>query len=82
MDGRRQEFRIRFNQPVDHGASRLEVVRAETVLRSLRPRLGASPDTLYANTGGLPPGDYVLRWTAWSSRGGAGLMGDLAFSVR
>lgn len=82
MDGNRQEVFVRFDHPVDHNASRLEILQGEAVLRVLRPRLGASPDTLYAATGGLPPGAYVLRWVARAQRDGTMTEGRLDFTVR
>lgn len=82
MDGARQELFVRFDGPVDHAASRLEILQGEAVLRVLHPRLGASPDTLYAATGGLPPGRYVLRWLARSQRGSEVSEGHLDFTVR
>lgn len=82
MDGNRQEFRVRFSQPVDHNVSRLLVRQGDRTIRTLRPRLGASPDTLYAVAGGLRPGDYVLQWQA-RPRGGAEMTeGAFDFSVR
>ena len=82
MDGARQEIFVRFDHPVDHNASRLEILQGEAVLRVLRPRLGASPDTLYAATGGLPPGAYVLHWVARAQRDGTMTEGRLDFTVR
>lgn len=82
MAGNRQEFSVRFDGPVDHNTSRLELVQGETVVRVLQPRLNANPDTLYAIAGGLPPGDYVLRWHAVARRGGGATEGSLAFSIR
>ena len=83
MDGNRQEFVVRFSEPVDHGASRLEVLRRDgELVRTLAPRLGAAPDTLYAIAGGLAPGAYRLRWEARSRRGGTPTEGTLDFQVR
>ncbi len=82
MDGPRQEFFVRFSAPVDHHASRLSILQEGREVRSLQPRLNASPDTLYAVAGGLPPGAYVLRWEAKAMRGGATLEGTQPFTVR
>jgi copper resistance protein C len=82
MDGNRQEFVVRFSEPVDHGASRLVILRQDgELVRTLAPRLGAAPDTLYANAGGLAPGAYRLRWEARSRRGGMPAEGTLDFQV-
>ncbi len=83
MDGNRQEFVVRFDAPVDHGASRLVILRRDgELVRTLAPRLGASPDTLYAIAGGLAPGAYRLRWEARSRRDGTLTEGTLDFQVR
>lgn len=82
MDGNRQEFSVRFDRPVDHNVSRLFVQRGDTVLRTLQPRLGASPDTLYAVAGGLAPGDYVLRWRTRPQGGQEMTEGSFDFTVR
>ena len=82
MNGARQEFFVRFDGPVNHHASRLVIERADAVIRTLRPRLGASPNTLYALAGNLPPGAYVLRWVVAPRDGGAPSMGGLDFTIR
>ncbi len=82
MQGQAQEFFVRFDGPVNHQASRLLIQRGDAVIRTLRPRLGASPNTLYALAGSLPPGDYVLRWEAAPRGGGVPSMGGLDFTVR
>lgn len=82
MRGPAQEFFVRFDGPVDHQASRLILQRGEVVVRELRPRLGASPNTLYAVAGQLLPGDYVLRWVVAPRGGGAPSMGGLDFTLR
>jgi hypothetical protein len=82
MQGQAQEFFVRFDGPVDHQASRLMIQRGDAVLRHLRPRLGASPNTLYAVAGSLPAGDYVLRWVVAPRAGGVPSMGALDFTVR
>jgi methionine-rich copper-binding protein CopC len=82
MRAQAQEFFVRFDGPVDHQASRLMIQQGDVVLRTLRPRLGASPNTLYAVAGSLPPGDYVLRWIAAPRAGGVPSQGGLDFTVR
>lgn len=82
MDGNRQEFLVRFDAPVDHNRSRLEVLRNGQLVRALQPRLVARLDTLNANAGSLPPGDYVLRWVAVRSGAGETSEGTLPFTVR
>lgn len=82
MNAQNQQFFVRFDGPVDHNASRLFVLQGGSVLRTLRPRLGAQPNTLYAAAGSLAPGAYRLEWTAVPPRGGVPSMGGLDFTVR
>jgi methionine-rich copper-binding protein CopC len=82
MDGNRQEFILRFQGPVDHAGSSLSVLQDDRVVRKLQPRLGASPNTLFAIAGGLAPGAYTLRWVAKSHRSGTMIEGGLDFTVR
>ena len=72
-------FALRFDQPVDHERSRLELLtpRGKKVLR---PRLDAEPNTLYSAVGQLVPGEYMLRWKA-RARDGQMLMGTIPFRV-
>jgi hypothetical protein len=56
MDGPGREVWVRFNAPVDHAGSRLLILRDGEVVRTLRPRLDAAPDVLYAETGGPASG--------------------------
>jgi hypothetical protein len=68
---------------VDHAGSRLLIPRNDgEVVRTLRPRLNAAPDVLHAETGGLTPGRYVLRWEARPRPSGPVETGTLDFTVR
>jgi methionine-rich copper-binding protein CopC len=83
MDGPGREVWVRFSAPVDHARSRLLILRdGGEVVRTLRPRLNAAPDVLYAETGGLAPGRYALRWEARPRPGGPVETGTLEFTVR
>ncbi len=82
MSGNREEFFVRFSEPVNHNTSRLIILRDGQELRQLRPRLNSSPETLYAVAGNLAPGEYVLRWIARSSRDGSTTEGMIDFTIR
>jgi methionine-rich copper-binding protein CopC len=82
MNAQNQQFFLRFSGPVDHHASRLNVLQGGVVLRELQPRLGEQPNTLYASSGALPPDDDRLEWSAMPMRGGPAVRGALDFSVR
>jgi methionine-rich copper-binding protein CopC len=82
MTGRQTEFFVRFDHPVDHASSRLEVVRDGRVVQTLHPRLRSRPDTLYSGVQTLAPGDYELRWSVRSVRDRDMSDGSIPFSVR
>jgi methionine-rich copper-binding protein CopC len=81
LDGRSEDFFVRFSGPVDHVTSRLFIAQSGNVLVTLNPRLESAPDTLFARRGTLRPGDYELSWIAYSgTREEIG--GIVPFSVR
>ena len=79
MQGSGLAFALRFDQPVDHEHSRLELLTPRGK-KMLRPRLDAEPNTLYSAVGQLAPGEYTLRWKA-RARDGQMLMGSIPFRV-
>lgn len=82
MDGTQTELFVRFDGPVDHAASRLEILRDGGVVQILHPRLNSQPNVLYAGVKRLPPGSYVLRWTTQAMRDHQASTGDIDFTVR
>jgi len=82
MDETQTEFFIRFDVPVDHAASRLEIVRDGKPLQTLHPRLNSQPNVIYSSVRRLAPGAYVLRWTTRSMRDQEAAMGEIDFTVR
>lgn len=78
IDGRSSAFYVRFDRPVDHGDSRLAVLRDGKVIEILHPRLESAPEVLFARAPTLPPGRYALHWRV----GGAPrLEGEIPFTV-
>ena len=82
MTGSLQEFFLRFDRPVDHNRSRLEVVQDGQVVRTLQPRLQAQPNVLFATAGSLPAGAYSLRWHALGTSDNERAEGSFEFSVQ
>ena len=83
IPGRHKEyFRyfIRFDGPVDHVASHIEITRSGHVVDSLAPRVDTAVDVLFAFGRTPGPGPYVLHWRAVSTSGEVST-GDIAFSV-
>jgi len=81
VDGRHARYVVRFDLPVDHFASRLEILRDGAVVRHLHPLEDSAPEVLFGSGPQLPPGRYELRWTALTRPGGEASTGTVAFSV-
>jgi methionine-rich copper-binding protein CopC len=81
LDGRSEDFFVRFSGPVDHVTSRLFIAQSGNVLIALNPRLDSAPDTLFARRGALSSGDYELSWIAYSGTGEE-IGGIVPFSIR
>ena len=79
--GRHAEYVIRFDRPVDHAASRLEITQSGHVVQSLRFLLDSAPDVLFASGEAPAPGHYRLHWQATSSADRTVAAGDIPFSV-
>jgi methionine-rich copper-binding protein CopC len=82
IDGRNEQFLVRFDGPIDHAGSRLEIVQAGRVVRTLTPSLRAAPEVLAASGPALPPGEYELRWSARARPGAEAVTGSIRFAIR
>ena len=80
ITGKHASYRVRFDAPVDHAASRMTILRDGKVTQTLRPLLDSAVDVLFAEAEAPPPGRYVLHWEARSPAGEVG-SGDVPFSV-
>lgn len=63
------EYVVRFNGPIDHFASTLEIVQDGRLVRNLPVLRDSAVDVLFASGVALPPGRYTLRWKAVSAQG-------------
>jgi methionine-rich copper-binding protein CopC len=66
LQGDHAGYVVRFDGPVDHAQSQLEILRDGQVVERLHPRLNSEPDVLFAAAPTLPPGHYMLHWTVRS----------------
>ncbi len=80
MSGLGVAFSLGFDRPLDHAASYFTLVTPDGHERTIRLRLNAQPNTLYASVGRLDPGRYDLRWQARSADGHT-LSGTVPFTV-
>jgi methionine-rich copper-binding protein CopC len=81
MQGRNEQFAVRFDGPVNHARSHLEILRDGQVVRQLHPLLDSAPDVLFASAPAPQPGHYVLRWSAYSLPDGEMTEGTIPFTV-
>ena len=83
IDGRHSEFSLRFDGPVDHRQSLIQVLDAQGVaVRTMHPLLDSAPSVLFASGPGLPEGDYQLRWVVRSLPDGDISSGLVPFKVK
>jgi len=80
IHGRHAEYVIRFDGPVDHAASRLQITQSGRVVQSLSPLLDSAVDVLFASSEAPSPGHYVLHWETRAPDGEIS-RGDIPFSV-
>ena len=81
--GRRSsEFFVRFDRPVDHRNSTLDILRDGKLVERLQPRLGSAPDVLFARAPTLDAGQYQLHWAVRTLADGTVTHGDIPFSVK
>jgi methionine-rich copper-binding protein CopC len=62
IHGGNAQYVVRFDGPVDHRQSRLEILRDGQVLQRLDARLDSAADVLFASAPAPAPGHYVLHW--------------------
>jgi methionine-rich copper-binding protein CopC len=71
---------LRFNVRIDAGRSRLTLVPPTGAVQPLEIGKQISADTLSAGAGGLPAGEYRLRWQVLASDGHI-TRGEIPFTV-
>ena len=81
MQGRVEEYVVRFDGPVNHAASRLVITRDGEVVVSPRTLLDSAPEVLFGRSPALPPGHYVLHWSVRSTTEDDTSEGDIPFTV-
>ena len=81
IHGRHAEYVIRFDGPVDHISSRIEITQSGHLVQSLAPLGDSAVDVLFASSETPPPGQYLLHWQARSASDGTVSDGSIPFSV-
>jgi len=75
------DYFVRFDQPVDHIHSTLDIKQDGKTVQTLRPRLNSEPNVLFARAPNLPPGKYVMHWSVPAANGSTVYQGEVSFSV-
>jgi methionine-rich copper-binding protein CopC len=81
MHGNNAQYVVRFDGPIDHAQSRLEILRDGHVVERLNPLLDSAADVLFASAPALEPGHYVLHWSVKSIPDRDDSDGMIPFSV-
>jgi len=81
IEGRHAEYVIRFDGPVDHVRSHMEIVQSGRVIQTLVPLADSAPNVLFASGAAPPPGRYQLHWQARSPGDEDLASGDIPFAV-
>jgi methionine-rich copper-binding protein CopC len=79
---RSSEFFVRFDRPVDHVRSTLDIMSDGKLVERLKPRLESAPAVLFARAPTLPPGNYKLHWSVRTMSGVEAIEGDIPFTVK
>ncbi len=79
---RSSEFFVRFDRPVDHVRSTLDIMSDGKLVERLKPRLQSAPAVLFARAPTLPPGNYKLHWSVRTMSGVEAIEGDIPFTVK
>jgi methionine-rich copper-binding protein CopC len=82
MHGRNEQYVVRFDGPVNHAESRIEILRDDgQVVRRLHPLLDSAADVLFASAPAPEPGHYMLHWSTRSFPDGEISEGTIPFTV-
>jgi methionine-rich copper-binding protein CopC len=80
INGDHAQYVVRFDGPVNHLASRLEITQDGKAVTTLHPLLDSAVDVLFASGPVPAAGRYMLHWTAVSADGD-GSSGEIPFTV-
>jgi hypothetical protein len=75
------DYFVRFDQPVDHIHSTIDIKQNGRTVHMLRPRLNSEPSVLFARAPTLAPGKYVMHWSVPAANGSTVYQGEVSFSV-
>jgi methionine-rich copper-binding protein CopC len=81
LSGVRDDYFIRFDQPIDHIHSTIDIVQNGKRVQILHPRFKTEPNVLFARAPNLAPGRYVMHWSVPAANGSTVYQGEVSFFV-
>ena len=81
LSGLSGDYFVRFDQPVDHIHSTIDIKQNGKTVQVLHPRLKTEPNVLFARAPNLAPGKYVMHWSVPMANGSTVHQGEVSFSV-
>jgi methionine-rich copper-binding protein CopC len=81
LSGLSGDYFVRFDQPVDHIHSTIDIKQNGKTVQVLHPRLKTEPNVLFARAPSLAPGKYVMHWSVPAANGSTVYQGEVSFSV-
>jgi hypothetical protein len=75
------EIVIKFDRPISHERSSLLLLLDGKIVQTIRPRLQAAPNVLFARIATPARGNYLLRWTVCPQGNNDRYDGDLTFTI-
>ena len=75
------DYFVRFDQPVDHLHSVIDIMHNGKVVQTLHPRFKTEPNVLFARAPTLAAGKYTMHWSVPAADGSTVYQGEVSFSV-
>ncbi|MGE5149249.1 MAG: copper resistance protein CopC [Rhodospirillaceae bacterium] len=75
------DYFVRFDKPVDHLHSTIDITQNGKLVETLHPRFKTEPNVLFARAPSLAPGNYAMHWSVPTADGSTVYQGEVSFSV-
>lgn len=81
LSGAGGDYFVRFDQPVDHLHSVIDIMQNGRVVQTLHPRFKTEPNVLFARAPTLAAGKYTMHWSVPAADASTVYQGEVSFSV-
>lgn len=81
LSGSGGDYFVRFDKPVDHLHSTIDITQNGKVVAALHPRFMTEPNVLFARAPNLAPGKYAMHWSVPAAAGSTVYQGEVSFSI-